>query len=210
MQNIVAVLFKNESEGFQAITELRQMPETEKYVILQMALIKRQGQTISVADSYDSGIQTGNNAAIGGLTGALVGILGGPIGVLLMGSYGLMAGSLVGSAEALDSAAMIETVSNKLLDGEIALVALAEEAEEAELDARLKKFDVEIVRFDAAVVAEEVEEAQEMQKEMDRLARKQLREVKKEERKTKIEEKRAKIAADFDAFKQKHKKASQE
>ena len=205
MQNIAAVLFKNESEGFQAITELKQMPETEKCVILQMALIKRQGQTVSLCDSYDSGIQTGNNMALGGLMGGLVGILGGPIGVLLMGSYGMLAGSLVGSAEALDSAAMIETVSNKLLDGEVALVALAEEADEAELDARLGKFDVEIARFDAAVVAEEVEEAQQMQQEMDRLARKQLREVKKAERKAKVEEKRAKLAADFEAFKNKHK-----
>lgn len=206
MQNIVAVLFKNESEGFQAITELRQEPAAENFAILQMALIKRQGQSISVCDSYDSGIQAGNNAMIGGLMGGLIGILGGPIGVLLMGSYGMLAGSMAGTAEALDNTAMIETVSNKLLDGEIALVALAEEAEEAELDARLGKFDVEIARFDAAVVAEEVEEAQKMQKEMDRQARKQLRDVKKAERKKSVEEKRAKISADFEAFKQKHKK----
>ena len=205
MQNVVAVLFKNESEGFQAITELRQKPATEKCTILQMALIKRQGQNVTVSDSYDAGIQAGENAALGGLMGGLVGILGGPIGVLLMGSYGMLAGSLVGSAEALDSAAMIEIVSNKLLDGEVALVALAEEAEEAELDGLLGKFDVEIARFDAAVVAEEVEEAEQMQKEMDRQARRQLREVKKAERKKSVEDKRAKIAADFDAFKKKFK-----
>ena len=205
MQNVVAVLFKNESEGFQAITELRQKPATDTCAILQMALIKRQGQAISVCDSYDSGIQSGSGAMIGGLMGSLVGVLGGPIGVLLMGSYGLLAGSLAGSAEALDDAAMIETVSGKLLDGETALVALAEEANEAELDAVLGKFDVEIARFDAAVVAQEVEEAQQMQKEMDRQARKQLREAKKAERKKNVEEKRARIAADFTAFKNKHK-----
>ena len=205
MQNILAVLFKNESEGYQAITELRQIPVTDTCAIFQMVLIKRQGQTISVSDSYDSGIQAGNNAMVGGLVGGLIGILGGPIGVLLMGSYGMLAGSLAGSAEALDGAAMIEMVSGKLLDGEVALVALTEEANEAELDARLRKFDVEIARFDAAVVVEEVEEAQKMQKEMDKQARRQLREVKKAERKKNVEEKRAKIAADFDAFKKKHK-----
>ncbi len=204
MQNIVAVLFKNESEGFQAITELRQMPSAENYAIMQMALIKRQGQAVSVCDSYDSDLVTGNSVMIGGLMGSLVGILGGPVGVLLMGSYGMLAGSLASSAEALDNAAMIEMVSNKLLDGEVALIALAEEADEEELDARLKKFDVEIARFDAAVVAEEVEEAQKMQKEMDRQARKQLREVKKEERKKNIEAKRAKIEADFAALKKKY------
>ena len=201
MQNIVAVVFKNESEGFQAITELRQKPAAEKYTILQMALIKRQGQTISVCDSYDSGVQSGNKMMIGGLTGALIGILGGPIGVLLMGSYGMLAGSMAGTADALDSAALIEMVANKLLDGEVALIALADEADEAELDAGLKKFDAEIVRFDAAVVAQEVEEAQKMQEEMNRQARRQLRAVKREEHKKNVEEKRAKLSADFDAFK---------
>ena len=98
MQNIVAVLFRNESEGFQAITELRQAAATDTYTILQMALIRRQGRAVSVCDSFDSGIQTGNNVMIGGLTGALIGILGGPVGVLLMGSYGMLAGSLAGSA----------------------------------------------------------------------------------------------------------------
>ncbi len=171
-----------------------------------MALIKRQGQSISVCDSFDSGIQTGNTVMIGGLTGALIGILGGPIGVLLMGSYGMLAGSLTGSAEAMDNAALIEMVSSKLLDGETALIALAEEAGEADLDARLGKFDVEIARFDAAVVAEEVEEAQKIQKEMDKMTCKELREVKKAERKKNIEEKRAKISADFAAFKNKHQK----
>lgn len=201
MQNIVAVIFKKESEGFQAITELRQNPAAEKYAILQMALIKRQDQTISVCDSYDSGLQTGSKVMMGGLMGGLIGILGGPIGVLLMGSYGMLAGSLSGSADALDSAAMIEMAAGKLLDGEVALIALAEEADETELDAGLKKFDAEIVRFDAAVVAEEVEEAQRMQEEMNRQARRQLRQVKREEHKKNVEEKRAKLSADFDSFK---------
>ena len=201
MQNVLAVLFKKESEGFQAITELRNASSTEKYTILQMALIKRQGQTISLCDSFDSGMQTGSHAVIGGLMGSLLGILGGPIGVLLMGSYGMLAGSMVGSAETLDSAAMIEIVSNKILDGEVALVALVEETDEAELDGRLKKFDAEVARFDAAVVAEEVEEALQIQKEMDRQARRQLREVKKAEHKESIENRRAKLSADFEAFK---------
>ena len=43
MQNILAALFEKESEGFQAITELRQNPIADKYAILQMGLVKREG-----------------------------------------------------------------------------------------------------------------------------------------------------------------------
>jgi uncharacterized membrane protein len=143
---------------------------------------------------------------LGGLLGGLFGILGGPVGVLLMGSYGALAGSVVDTGDALDSATVLEKVAEKLVDGEVALVMLVEEINEEEIDNQLKGFKVTIARFDAAVVAEEVEQAAEAQKEMERLARKELRASKKEARKDKREAKKAEISADFDAFKAKFKK----
>ena len=202
MQNIVAVLFRNESEGFQAITELRNEPVTDKYAILQAALVKRQGGELSVCDSFDSRIQKESGAVVGGLVGTMLGILGGPIGVILMGAYGALAGSLTGEAGAAESEAMLEIVAGKILDGELALVALVDEAEEIDLDEKLVKFNnIEIARFDAAVVAAELEEAEQMQMEMLRQTRRQLREVKYGPQKKAIEEKRAVLDEDFANFK---------
>lgn len=203
MQNVVAVLFRNESEGYQAITEFRNAPVTEKYAILQAALIKRQGGELTVCDSFDSRIQKSEKVVTGGLMGSLLGILGGPIGVILMGSYGALAGSLAGQADTAEGAAMLEIVAGKLLDGETAMVALVDEAEEVDLDEKLVKFnDIEIARFDAAVVAAELEEAEKMQLEMLRQTRRQLREVKFGPQKKAIEEKRAVLDEDFATFKQ--------
>ena len=206
MQNIIAVIFKNESEGFQAMTQLRQLPATEKASILQMVLVKREENGIRVCDRYDSGINTSDDTMIGGLVGSLVGVMGGPIGVLLMGSYGMLAGSMLDATDAISDAAMIETVAGKLISGEVALIALAEEEEESFIDAQLSGFQTEIARFDAAVVAAEVDEAIEMEQEMARQARQELRKSKKEDRKMKIEEKRAKLSAEFAEFKAKFKK----
>ena len=100
----------------------------------------------------------------------------------------------------------MEKVADKLAEGEVALVMLAEEINEEEIDDKLKGFKVTIARFDAAAVAEEVEQAKETEKEMERLARKELRAAKKEERKDKREAKKAEISANFAAFKEKHKK----
>jgi hypothetical protein len=136
----------------------------------------------------------------------MIGILGGPIGVLLGGSTGMLAGNLVDAGDAKNTASLIETVAAKMIDGEVSLIILAEEEDESELDMFMKDFQVEIIRFDAAVIAAEVEEAQEMQKEMERQARIKLRETKKEEHKSKIEENRKKLAADIEAFKAKFKK----
>ncbi len=210
MQNVLAVIFNEESQGFQAMTQLRQLPSTEKAAILQMVLVKSQDKKLNVCDSYDSGLNTTDDMILGGLIGSLVGVLGGPLGVLLMGSYGLLAGSLFDEEDALDSQAMIATVADKMVDGEVALIALVNEEDESVLDEQLKAFDAQIIRFDAAVVADEIEQAQEMEKEMARQARADMKKAKKAERQEKIEEKRAKISADWEAFKAKFKKEKAE
>ena len=206
MYNIIAAIFDVESEGYQAMSTLSKTPIIEETSILQMALVKRENGSLKVCDSYDSGIHTTDDMLLGGLLGGLFGVLGGPVGVLLLGSYGTLAGSLVDTADALDSATVMEKVADKLVEGEVALVMLAEEINEEEIDDKLKGFKVTIARFDAAAVAEEVEQAKETEKEMERLARKELRDAKKEERKDKREAKKAEISANFAAFKEKHKK----
>ncbi len=206
MQNIIAVNFEVESEGYQAITMLAKNPVLENAAILEMALVKREDGTVKVCDSFSSGVHTTDDTAKGGLIGSVVGILGGPIGVLLGGSAGALTGSIIDAGDARDTASMIETVAQKMQDGDVALIILAEEETEMILDSKLSAFKGEILRFDAAVIAAEVEEARELQKEMERQARQKLRAAKKEEHKKTIDEYRAKISADFEVFKAKFKK----
>ncbi len=206
MQNIIAANFEVESEGYQAITTLGQNPLTERSAILEMALVKKTNGSLSVCDTFNSGVHTSNDTVRGSLIGGLLGILGGPIGVLLGGSTGALTGSVIDAGDAKDSASMIERVASKMFDGDVSLIILAEEENEADLDIRLGRYKTQILRFDAAVIAAEVEEAQELQKEMERQARLKLRETKKEEYKKKIEEKRSKIAEDFAGFKAKFKR----
>ncbi len=206
MQNILAAIFEVESEGYQAITSLGKEPVSEKGTILQMALIKREGQGITVCDRFDSGVHTNDDTIMGGLVGSMLGILGGPIGMLLMGSYGALTGSVLDAADAVGSESLIEAVAAKLQDGTVTLVALVDESDESELDRKMSAYKAEILRFDAAVIAEQVEEAQKMQREMQRQAREQLRAEKKADFQKTIEEKRASLNADFEAFKAKFKK----
>ena len=94
MYNIIAAIFDVESEGYQAMSTLSKTPIIEETSILQMALVKRENGSLKVCDSYDSGIHTTDDMLLGGLLGGLFGVLGGPVGVLLLGSYGTLAGSL--------------------------------------------------------------------------------------------------------------------
>lgn len=201
MQNIIAAIFKTESEGYQALSELSQNTLSEKAAIMQIYLVKRENNAFTICDSFDSGIDTTDDMLAGGIIGGLIGILGGPIGVLLLGSYGALVGGALDVDDAVVDETLIEKVAEKMAEGEVALIALADEEDESEIDSRLRKFDVEIARFDAAVVAEEVEEAARVEREMNRLARMELRKEKKEEFKGKVEARREKIKADFEKAK---------
>ncbi len=206
MEKIISVIFKVESEGYQAMTELRRAPVNDAFVVTQAALVKKTNGGIVSLDAFDTGIDTQDDTEAGGLIGMFVGVLGGPLGMLLGSGLGMLTGSVIDSGDAVHSASLIEKVTEQLMDGEVALIALEQEAEEGAAQRMLSKFDVSIVEEDAAEVEEEIEEAIRAQKEMEREARAKLRDAKKADRKQKIEENRAKLQADFKAFKEKFKK----
>ena len=203
MESIISAVFKVESEGYQALTELKRRPVTDSCIVSQAALVKKANGKLTVLDAFDTGMETSNDTAIGGLVGGLLGILGGPVGVLLTGSMGALVGSAMDTDDAVYNASLMEKVTEQFLDGEVAVVALAQESENGAMAARLSNFDVSVVREDAAEVAEEVRQAEALQREMAREAKKRLREKKKAERNAAIEERRAKIKADFDELKRK-------
>lgn len=206
MENIVMVLFDVESEAYQALTELKRELVNPMYAISQIGLVRKQGERVVACDGADSGVDTGDDTARGGLVGSLVGMLGGPIGMLFCGGIGALVGSMIDSGDARKNMSMLECVGEKMREGQVGLIALIQENDEAYFDRLLSKFKTVILRWDAAVISEEVEEAQKLEKEMKKEARERLHRQKKEERRQELEEKRSKIHADFEAFKAKLKK----
>ena len=51
MNKIITAIFKVESEGFQALTELKKAPETDTYTVSQAALIRKENNRINIAIS---------------------------------------------------------------------------------------------------------------------------------------------------------------
>lgn len=201
-QNIVVGIFEVESEGFQALTELKQEPRVEKSLISQAALVKKEDGAVKVLDWFDTGADTLNDTAAGGLIGAALGVIGGPLGMLFFGSYGALVGSVLDTGDALDEASIIEQIAKKMFDDEVVLIALADEEDEAILDGKLSKFKTTIIRYDAAVVAEEVAEARLVEADLARQARAQLRREKTDDFKAKVEDARAKIREQFASLKE--------
>lgn len=203
MENVVIVLFNVESEGYQAFAHVEQKPYTDDYVVSQFDLVKREGDNLIPCNRGDSGINTTDDAWKGGLIGALVGILGGPFGILLGGATGATIGMTFDVDDAIENESMVEMAATKLFDGEVALIALVQEEAEEPFNTLFDGLDCTIMRQDAAEVAEEVEEARDAEAELVRQAKLAMKAQRKADREQKIAERRASIKASFDEFKEK-------
>ena len=120
MENLVVSVFNTESEAYQSFADLKAFRQTQTTKVAQIALVKNENGHIVEKERYDFEDSTTDATLEGGLLGAVIGLLGGPIGVLFgygIGSlYGLAAGDTVDTAEA----GLIDVVSQKLIDGETA------------------------------------------------------------------------------------------
>lgn len=187
MENLVVSIFKTESEAYQAFAELKTFKQTEKTKVAQIAVIKNEGGHITDKDRFDFEDSANDGALKGGLIGAFVGLLAGPLGVLFgygIGSlYGLAGGDTV---EAVQEG-LIDQVSQKLVSGETALVALVQEDDEQVLNAYFNKYDTQILRWNVESVVEEIEAAAKVQADLYNKARAQMKAERKEARKEKIE-----------------------
>ena len=166
-ENLILVNYKVESEAYQALSELKRDTSNANYTLSQAAIVKKENGTLNIMDGF--------------VNGGTTGILGGPLGVLLGGSMGMLIGGAVDANDMAENASLLEKAGDSILDGETAIILLAQEEYETALTAKLNNFDVSITRFDAAEVAAEVEHAREIEKQMAKEAREKMREERTEE-----------------------------
>ena len=175
MYNIVGALFTTESEAREAMAALSETPQINGTTIYQISLVKRKEGVLKLCDNFSSEYLKSNDAVKGGLIGGLIGVLTGPVGLLLGGAAGALLGKAGEEDKKDESAALIEQAAKKLEEGDIALIALVEENDESILDHAMVKYNTVIIRYDAEVISKELEEAEKMQAELARQAREKLR-----------------------------------
>ena len=206
-ENVLIIYFNVESEGYQAFAEMceNSFSQSNSILIEQASLIKRENGNIIAKENFNNGQKLGEAVAIGSIIGSFIGILGGPLGILLGMGVGAAIGSIPSLNDKEENAGLLQSVTSRLQDNDIAILAVVQEENELLLDKYLAKFDATIVRHDAYVIEEEIEYAEDLQKELAHLARIQMRQERSEERKRKAEAKRAQIHARFEALKEKLK-----
>ena len=175
MEHVLATLFEVPSEAYQAFVELKAFPQNDDTRIAQAALVKNENGVITPVDAFDPLRQVDDDTITGTLIGSVLGILGGPLGMLFGANVGAWVGSTGSTDEALAQATLLETVAAKLNDGDVAIIALAQEKSEAPLDQFFGRFKSLVVRWDASTIQQQMEDALEVQADLQALAAAELK-----------------------------------
>ncbi len=156
-ENVIIINCKVPSEAYQILSMLRQDLDNEDFEISQAAVVKKDAGHLSLEDGFIAGNPADDRGWTGGLIGSIVGLLGGPLGVLFGGAAGSLIGDAMDVKELEDKAELLEKASDCLVDGETALLIMAKEDDETALPAKLKDFQIAVTRIDAAEIASEIE-----------------------------------------------------
>ncbi|EGJ75526.1 hypothetical protein STTU_2737 [Streptomyces sp. Tu6071] len=190
--NVLFFSFPDPSDTYAAFHDAEETEEVSRAAVLERA----NDGTLSVTETYAPAefLTTG----AGGVVGALLGVLAGPVGVL----FGWTAGTLFGLAATGEEEAgevdALTVLSRGLPDGSnVLIVAVNDERDPAVADALAARYRGRVLRVPAGVVGEEVRAAQEAADEAARGARAKVREERRAEARERAEDFRARTAAFF-------------
>lgn len=193
--NVIAVSFADRSNAYQALSELKGAGLEGRVEVLAASIVTRDEQ--GRLNAPEEGDVLGGAATLGGsLIGLMLGVIGGPIGMLFGWTGGLLVGGAFDIRRADQSDSVLGEISRYIPVGGTAVVAEVNEYAIEVVDKLMTELGGTVYRRSADVVLGELEAAEdaywEAQKEADRAAhalRKAERHAKAEERKAALKEK---------------------
>jgi uncharacterized membrane protein len=194
-ENVIAVSFSDDKAAFEALTTLKELDSQGQLRLVEGTVVTRADDGhIDVKDQVADSELVGT--ATGGLTGLIIGILGGPLGVLIGGATGLLIGSLFDMDDADKTDSVLSEVSKTVHVGRNALLAQVVEQSPEVIDTAMARLSGTVVRRSVYDVKSEIVAAEEAQRKAKREARKQLRDAR-------LEQHRDDVQAKFDELKAK-------
>jgi len=179
-ENVVVVRFSEQSKAYQALSVLKECDAAGRIGLESAAVVQRgpEGE-LSIPESADNvGLE---GTASGSLIEMLVGVLGGPVGVLLGWGTGALMGGAFDVDRAVTSDEALTVLGRAIPPESTAVIASVEESAVEVIDGEMKKLDGEVTRRPVAEVMTELEAAEEAADAAAREARRAVREKRKAE-----------------------------
>jgi len=184
-ENVIVVSFAEDSSAYEAFTNLKELDGQGQVSIKGAAIVQRgEDGRLVIKDSQDSEQFAGT--ATGGLIGLLVGILGGPFGVLIGGATGLLIGSLYDMDDADETESVLAEISSAIRPGQTVMLAEVDEQSDDVVDQAMGRLGGTVLRRSVDDVEAEIAAAEHAQQAAKREARKQLLETRRSRAKEEI------------------------
>jgi uncharacterized membrane protein len=192
IENVVVVRFTEPSNAYQALSVLKECDADGRIGLESAAVVERTAQgELRVPEDADNVGPVG--MASGSLIGMLIGVLGGPVGVLI----GWGTGALMGGAFDLDrvetSDEALGVLGRAIPQGSTAVIASVTEPAVEVIDGEMKKLGGEVTRRPATDVMDELEAAEDAAAAASREARRTVRQKRKAEVKASYDERVGKL-----------------
>ena len=173
-KRVIILNFQVESQAYQAFSEIKKLHAVRSIKGEQMAVVSHDPNgthQFKIEDFIDF---TGNNkSSTGGLIGMWVGVLGGPLGILLGWFAGGMIGATQDAKEIKDAQTVFDFVGNKIGEGATGLILIADEEDNRPLNQLvMMELGGEITRLDYEDVEKDVHDAKEAEKQAKEAAQK--------------------------------------
>ncbi|GCF93647.1 hypothetical protein NRIC_15380 [Enterococcus florum] len=168
-KRVIIMNFETGSQAYEAFSKVKKLHLTQMIKGEQMAVVQHSSDGTHKFQIEDFIDFTGNNkSATGGLIGMLVGILGGPVGVLL----GWFTGGVIGASrdvkEVREAQGVFEFLIDKIQEGDTGLLLIADEEDNRPLNQLImNELGGEITRMSYSDVEADVAKAKEMEKQND-------------------------------------------
>jgi uncharacterized membrane protein len=195
--NVIAVSYQEDNNAYAALSQLKELDSQGRIRLDEAAVVERleDGRVIE-KDRVDSNFPTVTVG--GGLLGLLVGIIGGPFGMLIGGTSGLFAGSLVDLGDLDETESALSQVSSSAKVGHTTLLTVVAEQSPEVIDAAMDALGGTVLRRSVADVRSEIAATEDAQRKAKHEARAELmrsrRERNKEAVQAKVEELKGKLS----------------
>jgi len=193
--NVVAVSFQNDDLAYAGLARLKQL-DTDGQIELRSAGVVERDPDGHVTVKDRAGREEWMGTAGGGLIGLLVGILGGPVGVLIGGATGVLVGSLFDLEDTDHTESVLSEFSKKVGPDHNTLLAEMREPSNHEIvDGVMQSRTGSVLRSPVADVEAEIAATEKAQRKARKEARKELRDEREKKHTAQVEAKVAELKA---------------
>lgn len=186
--SVIAVSFEDDANAYNALTVLKELDSQRRIGVQEGVVVERadDGQVIE-KDRIESSFLA--STAGGGLVGLLIGILGGPLGMLIGGTTGLLVGSLFDISDIEETESALAGISSAVKIGHTAVLAVVTEQTHEVIDTAMSSLGGTVLRRSVADVESEIAAAEEAERKAKHEARKQLIETRRAQSKAAVDAK---------------------